>query len=136
MDIKTTAISILIALVLIGVALVFFVYGNKDTKNTTTGNTPTSNVSISGGRQVVTINAKGGYYPKITSAKAGIPTVIKMDTQGTFDCSSALAIPSLGYRANLPPSGQTVIDVPPQQSGSKLQGLCSMGMYGFQINFN
>jgi len=95
-----------------------------------------SNVSMVDGKQIITINAKGGYSPKLTTAKAGIPTVIKMETQGTFDCSSAITIPSLGYRNNLPPSGETLIDVLPQNTGTTLQGLCSMGMYNFSINFN
>jgi plastocyanin domain-containing protein len=61
---------------------------------------------------------------------------IKMETEGTFDCSSAISIPSLGYRANLPASGETSIDVPAQQAGTNMRGLCAMGMYNFQIQFN
>lgn len=94
------------------------------------------NVSMVDGKQIITINVKGGYSPKLTTAKAGIPTVIKMNTQGTFDCSSALTIPSLGISKNLPPSGETLIDVPSQNTSTTLQGLCSMGMYSFAINFN
>jgi len=96
---------------------------------------PANNVSLIDGKQIITIGAKGGYSPRVTEAQAGLPTVIKVETRGTFDCSSALTIPSLGYRGNLPPSGETLIDVPPQKSGSVLQGLCSMGMYNFQIRF-
>jgi len=95
-----------------------------------------NNVSVVDGKQIITINAKGGYFPKTTNAKAGIATAIKVDTQGTFDCSSAITIPALGYRNNLPPSGETLIDVPPQNAGTTLRGLCSMGMYSFAINFN
>ena len=88
------------------------------------------------GKQIIMISAKGGYSPKVTTAKADMPTVIKMDTQGTFDCSSALTIPSIGYRNNLPPSGETAIDVSPQKAGTTVRGLCAMGMYNFSINFN
>ena len=95
-----------------------------------------NNVSVVDGKQIITINAKGGYFPKTTNAKAGIATAIKVDTRGTFDCSSAITIPSLGYRSNLPPSGETLIDVPPQNAGTTLRGLCSMGMYSFAITFN
>jgi len=95
-----------------------------------------NNVNIVDGKQVIEINAKGGYSPRITTAKAGIPTVIKMKTNGSFDCSSALVIPSLDYRNNLPLSGETLIDVPAQKAGTKLQGLCAMGMYNFLIEFN
>ncbi len=92
--------------------------------------------TIVDGKQIVEINAKGGYSPRITSAKADIPTILRVNTRATFDCSSAITIPSIGYRATLPPSGVTEIEIPPQKAGSTLQGLCSMGMYNFQIRFN
>ncbi len=95
-----------------------------------------SNVRIVGGKQVIAINAKGGYFPRVTTAKAGLPTVIKIHTKGTFDCSSALRIPMLGYRSNLPPTGETLIEVPAQKAGTTMRGLCVMGMYNFSINFN
>ena len=132
MKTKTTAISILVAAILIGGAIMLSSGGNDSNTNTASAN----NVSIVDGKQIITISAKGGYSPKVTSAKAGMPTVIKVDTNGTFDCSSALTIPSLGYRNNLPPSGETAIDVPPQQSGTTMRGLCAMGMYNFAVNFN
>ena len=132
MKTKTTTISILVAAVLIGGAILFSSGGKDSNTNTASAN----NVSIVDGKQIITITAKGGYSPKVTTAKSGIPTVIKMDTQGTFDCSSALTIPSLGYRNNLPPSGEIPIDVPPQQTGTTLRGLCAMGMYNFAIHFN
>lgn len=130
---KTTVISILIGAVLIGGVIVLL--GSRADSN---GAAPqaVNNVSVIDGKQIIEISAKGGYTPRVTAAQAGIPTVIKIDTRGTFDCSSALTIPSLGYRKNLPPSGETLIDVPPQKVGTKLQGLCAMGMYNFSIDFN
>ncbi|HMP67258.1 MAG TPA: hypothetical protein PKA60_00720 [Candidatus Paceibacterota bacterium] len=110
-------------------------YGNNNFQIDTSAPS-VDNVSVVDGVQIITITAKGGYSPRTTNAKADIPTVIKMDTAGTFDCSSALAIPNLSYRSYLPPSGETLIDIPAQKSGTKLQGLCSMGMYNFAINFN
>lgn len=126
---KSTIISILIALALIGGAV--FLVGNKDTPQEQNVN----NVTVVDGKQIIEIDAKGGYFPRITTAQADIPTVIKVKTSGTFDCSSALAIPSLGYQTNLPPSGVTDIEVPAQKAGSKVQGICSMGMYNFSVNF-
>lgn len=129
---KLTVISILIGVGLIVGAIILT--GNNSDSNGVIGTA--DNVSIVDGKQIIEIRAKGGYSPRVTNAKAGIPTVIKMDTQSTFDCSSALVIPGLGYRNYLPPSGETLIEVPPQKVGAKLQGLCSMGMYNFSINFN
>ncbi len=95
-----------------------------------------SNVSVVDGKQVIQIDAKGGYAPRNTVAKANMPTTLNVQTSGTFDCSSALVIPSIKYRANLPPSGVTPIEIPPQPAGSTLKGVCSMGMYSFAVNFN
>ncbi len=94
------------------------------------------NVSISGGVQTILIEAGEGYSPEATIAKSGIPSVLKMKTTGLIDCSLALVIPALRYRATLPVKGETSIDVPAQVRGSKLEGLCSMAMYSFEITFN
>lgn len=108
---------------------------NNDSNSDINSEQNVNNVSIVDGKQIIEIRAKGGYSPRTTTAKADIPTVIKIDTKATFDCSSALVIPSLSYRKNLPLTGETLIDLPPQKAGSKLQGLCAMGMYNFLINF-
>ncbi len=105
-------------------------------KNNVSNSQDENNVNIVNGKQIIIIKAKGGYSPRVTKAKADIPTVIKMVTNGSFDCSSAVSIPSLNYRNNLPQSGETLIDVLPQKAGTKMQGLCAMGMYNFSIEFN
>src|SRR3989344_5143565 len=129
MNIKIISLSIIVISIIIAGLIMF-------SADKATDGQIGSNVSVIDGKQIITINAKGGYSPKVTTAKAGIPTVIKMSTQGTFDCASALTIPSLGYRKNLPPSGEALIDVPPQKSGAVIQGVCAMGMYNFQVQFN
>ncbi|OGB75240.1 hypothetical protein A2810_01445 [candidate division Kazan bacterium RIFCSPHIGHO2_01_FULL_49_10] len=95
-----------------------------------------NNVTMVDGKQIITITARGGYSPRGTVAKANTPTIIKIVTKGTFDCSSALVIPSIGYQTNLPISGETLVEVYPQPAGTVLQGLCAMGMYNFVIQFN
>jgi Cu+-exporting ATPase len=129
---NTTPLSILIAAVLIGGALIFVATSGSGTATEENKN----NVSMVDGKQIITITAKGGYSPRVTSAQSNVPTVLKVSTLGTFDCSSALTIPSLGYRNNLPSSGETLIDLPPQKPGTTLRGLCAMGMYNFAVNFN
>ena len=94
------------------------------------------NVRNNGQTQEITITAKGGYMPRQTSARANVPTILTIKTNSTFDCSASLVIPSLGYKNNLPSSGETKINIPPQKSGTSLKGLCSMGMYSFTISFN
>lgn len=92
-----------------------------------------SNVAMVDGRQVVTITAKGGYAPTVSTVKAGVPTTIRFATKGTFDCSSIVSIPSLGINEALPPSGMTDIDVGELAAGT-LQGTCGMGMYRFEVD--
>jgi len=130
---KASTIAIIAVVILISGAFVF-TRGNDD--QNVQLKQDQDNVTVVNGKQIIEINAKGGYSPKVTTAKANIPTIIRMKTQGTFDCSSSFTIPALGYRTNLPPSGVTEIVVPPQEVGTKLQGLCSMGMYNFIVNFN
>lgn len=87
------------------------------------------------GQQVIDITAKGGYSPRVVVAKAGMPTVLRVNTSGTFDCSASLVIPSLSYQKFLKSSGTEEILIPAEKATGTLQGLCSMGMYGFQIKF-
>lgn len=143
------SISLKIAaiLIIIAAAVNIFLFSNgKDvTRSDLTADPITSrsvtkpaapnNVATVEDKQVITLTAKGGYSPKVTTAKADVPTVIKMVTKGTFDCSSSVSIPSLEYQANLSPTGETLIDVPAQPKGTTLEGTCSMGMYNFSIKF-
>ncbi len=93
------------------------------------------NVSMVDGKQIIEVTARGGYSPRFSVAKAGVPTVIRMKTEGTFDCSSIFTLPSLGIREALPSSGVKDIDIPAQVSGTTLTGTCAMGMYSLQVQF-
>lgn len=106
--------------------------GSNNNKESSTG----SSVIDTSGKQIITITAKDGYTPGIVNAQADKPTILKVKTKGTFDCSSALTIPSLKISKNLPPTGETPIEIPAQAAGTKLRGTCSMGMYSFTINFS
>ncbi|MFA6522222.1 MAG: hypothetical protein WCT24_01355 [Patescibacteria group bacterium] len=96
---------------------------------------PEENVSMIDGVQWIEIAAKGGYLPRTTVAQAEVPTILRVQTAGTYDCSSSLVIPGIEYAANLPASGNTEIEIPPQPAGSTLQATCGMGMYNFSIQF-
>jgi len=93
-----------------------------------------NNVTIVDGKQIIEIKAKGGYVPTHSVAKAGIPTILRLDTNGTFDCSSSVRIPTMDISQNLPPSGTTDIDIGIPEI-ALLQGTCGMGMYPFEIEF-
>jgi plastocyanin domain-containing protein len=129
--------SIIIIILFIGLVIGVFLLSKRSIANNTQPlPTAANNIQIEDGTQVISINAKGGYTPRKTIAQANTPTILKIKTNSTFDCSASLVIPSIGYKNNLPSSGETIINIPPQKSGSTLKGLCSMGMYSFTINFN
>ncbi len=123
--------SVAVSIFLISAAM--FVSPGGSGKNS--GGKNLNNVTTESGKQVIEISARGGYFPRISQAKAGVDSVIKMTTNGTFDCSSSVIIPSLNYQKNLPMTGETLIDLPAQQAGTTLQGYCAMGMYNFQVEF-
>jgi plastocyanin domain-containing protein len=127
---RLTFISIVIAASLIMLAFVF----TSPAPATTDDPLPENNVSVVDGVQIVDLRAKGGYSPKTSVAQAGIPTVIRFNTNGTYDCSAAVSIPSLKLQTLLVPSGTTEMDIGTPQAGT-LQGSCSMGMYPFAIEF-
>lgn len=127
------------ALIIISVGLVtalgiFFIGGSKSTNST--GTQSVENVEIRDGIQYITIDAKAGYSPKVSAAKAGIPTKLIVKTNGTYDCSASLVIHSLGYQKILPQTGEETIDLGIPKAGQPLQGVCGMGMYNFLINFS
>ncbi|MEQ1500410.1 MAG: cupredoxin domain-containing protein [Parcubacteria group bacterium] len=126
---KSTIIAIAVGCLLIVGAIVLS-SGNTSSNNPVNAN----NVSVIDGKQIVTINTKGGYQPQKSVAKAGMPTIIRFATSGTFDCSSSVRIPSLGISKVLPSNGNTDIDIGTPQVAT-LQGLCVMGMYRFEIEF-
>lgn len=90
-------------------------------------------LAVANGRQVITIVARGGYLPRDSIAKAGIPSVIRIVTQNTFDCSRALFLPSLGVQKILPATGTAEFELPALKAGTEFYGVCAMGMYAFRI---
>ena len=126
---KLITLSIVIALILIGGVLVL-----GKNKSGPGDNIPVSNVTVVDGKQIIEIQAKGGYYPRKSVAKAGMPTIIRFNTAGTFDCSSFVRIPSMNISQSLSQSGTTDIDLG-SPTVATLQGMCGMGMYPFQVNF-
>jgi plastocyanin domain-containing protein len=128
---KATAVSIIVAgLIIAGAILLVSRSGQSSAVNQTNPN----NVSIVDGKQIIEISARGGYQPRQSIAKAGLPTIIRVTTNNTFDCSSSVRIPSMNIFKLLPQNGTTDIDLGSQQVGTLL-GSCGMGMYRFEVEF-
>lgn len=128
---KGIAPAVIISIALI-IGAVIFVDGRESDK--TVEPVDAGNVSIENGVQIVEITARGGYQPRVTVAKAGVPTIVRFNTRGTFDCSSSVRIPSMNISKFLPQTGSTDIDLGVRKVGT-LSGSCSMGMYPFSIEF-
>lgn len=128
-----TTVAIIIAGVIIGGAILL-TRGGSSSQATTQEKGSIENVSIVDGKQVIEIKAKGGYTPRVSIAKANMPTILRFYTNGTFDCSSSVRIPSMNITKVLPQSGTTDIDLGTVKLGS-LQGTCGMGMYPFEVEF-
>lgn len=136
---KLTALAVLLVTLLVGAALLFGGGGEAGTGSArgTAGKT-TANVGeaiMEDGVQYIDIEARGGYTPRTTRAQAGVPTVIRMTTDSTYDCSLALVIRDLEYQNFLPQTGVTEIEVPADKAQGTLRGMCSMAMYHFEVEF-
>lgn len=129
---KTSSIIITIGIIFAGL---IFLGGGSPKDNSDTSNN-IQNVEMRDGVQYVTINARGGYSPQVSSATAGLPTKLVVKTNGTYDCSASLVIRSIGFQKILPQNGETEIDLGTPKAGEPIQGVCGMGMYSFLINFN
>lgn len=125
------------ALVVIIVVGFFLAKGKNDgsVTNTLTTDSTSNAVTIENGTQYITITAKGGYTPRTVTAKANTPTVIRMKSAGAFDCSASVVIPDLQFEKYLQPQETAEIPVPLEKTQGTLKGLCSMGMYNFEIRF-
>lgn len=128
---KNTIISIIISIAIIGGTLYFV--SEKPTNSENGGVARSQNVEIKDGIQYVTVSAQGGYSPRMSSIQPNLPTKLIVKTNGTYDCSASLVVRSAGFQKILQPTGEEVIDLGTPKSGEKIQGVCGMGMYNFQI---
>lgn len=126
---KSTIISVIVTAIIIGGAFIFVRSGSEQPDAVLV-----NNVTVVDGKQIIEVRAKGGYLPRTSVARAGMPTIIRFGTSGTFDCSSSVRIPTMGISKSLPPSGTTGIDIGTPSAGT-LQGSCGMGMYPFEVVF-
>ena len=81
------------------------------------------------GTQQLRLEARStSYSPSRVGARAGVPTVLTIVTNGTSGCTRAFVIPSMGLQRLLPETGETRVNLGTLESG-ELQFTCSMGMY-------
>lgn len=128
---KNTIISIIVSVAIIGGTLYFI--SNKSAPIETGDVSQSQNVEIRDGVQYVTVTAQGGYSPRTSVVQPDIPTKLIVKTNGTYDCSASLVVREAGFQKILQPTGEETIDLGTIKKGGKVQGVCGMGMYNFQI---
>lgn len=88
-----------------------------------------STVTVTGGRQEVTITAdSGGYRPANVQIQSGLPTTLVLRSAGATGCIRSFVIASRGEERVLPETGDTRIVLGSLQPG-RLDYSCGMGMY-------
>ena len=129
-------VSLVVSVGLIGFALSVEPKGKSDVQKV--ANSASEKVEVvreEGGVQYVRVLAQGGYSPSFVQAKAGMATVIEVETRGTYDCSASLVVPQLDYQKFLPATGVTKIEVAADDAVGIVDLVCSMGMYSAQVVF-
>jgi plastocyanin domain-containing protein len=127
---KNIYFSIVVVAVLIGGVSLLTRNNNSEQMMSEIAN----NVFMEGETQIVEITAKAGYSPRQSFAKAGLPTIIRFQTNGLFDCSAQVRIRELNINQVLPNKGTFDVDAGVRKAGT-LKGSCGMGMYPFEIVF-
>lgn len=124
----------IISSIIVASALIFsaFLYSSSSSEKKEPENL--LNSKIENGVQIVEIKARGGYEPQRSIATAGVPTILRFDSKGTFDCSTSVRIPSKNINMSLDFSGSTDVNIGVSKKGV-MKGSCSMGMYPFEVEF-
>ena len=126
---KNTFIAIIIILLSVLLASVVL-WGNNDDGEAIKN---VQNVEVKDGVQYVTIDARGGYFPKESTIKPNMPTKLIIRTNNTYDCSASLVVRSANFQKMLKPTGEEIIDLGTLKSGEDINGVCGMGMYSFNV---
>lgn len=77
-----------------------------------------------------------GYFPALVHAPANKALTLELVTNNTRSCARDFVIPALKYYELLPETGRVSIQIPAQESGTKIRFTCSMGMYTGVIIFD
>ncbi len=118
----------------VALAVVAFVMLRADPKRSFEPELGQGNVYLEGDVQVVELFVRGGYSPELSVASSGVPTILRLRTEGSFDCSTSIVIPEINERRTLPFTGVTDIPLGTRTEGV-LSGACSMDMYRFSVEF-
>jgi sulfite exporter TauE/SafE len=119
---------VVLAFALVNVSAGLRLLGWTPTTDAPVASTVSSNVTLTGGVQTVTMTqTPRGYTPADTVVYAGIPISWIVESTSRWDCSAFLRVPSTGTSVDLQ-EGRNAIDLPPLPEGAT-PFTCVMGMY-------
>lgn len=127
-------VSLIATITILIVGAIILFGNNKSSVNSTDIQSTSANNNDNLGTQIIEMTAKNGFNPNKFTIKAGKKTILRITTNGTYDCSSSIRIPSLSISKFLDPTGTADIEISAQTSGTEIDGTCGMGMYPFKIN--
>jgi plastocyanin domain-containing protein len=126
-------IFFIVVAVLVG-AIIWIKSSDKSKDNS--ANTQQNVLGSTSGGQIIEVKVSNGYSPTSITAKAGVPTTLRMVSSGASGCEKAFQILGLNVSKVLPTDGTTDIDLGSPKAGTTITGTCSMGMYRVVIKFN
>ena len=94
---------------------------------------PTAMPSVAGEINLNVTNR--GYDPREVFAPANQEITLNLITSRTTSCSRAFVIPAYNFSVVLPETGVESVKIPSQTAGTRLEFMCSMGMYTGVIIF-
>lgn len=90
---------------------------------------PAGMARVEAGQQIVNVTVRSdSYSPAVMRARAGVPTVLVLSSQGARGCVRSFQIPARNVEEVLPATGETRIDLGVLAPG-RVDYSCSMGMY-------
>ncbi len=92
------------------------------------GLSPSAANPATAGHQEARIDVTTSYQPQRLQVRAGIPTSLKLVSNGAKGCIRAFTVPAYNILAMLPETGETVVELPAAEPG-EIAFSCSMGMY-------
>ena len=72
-----------------------------------------SNASVVGGVQEVTVTVKGGYTPSRIRVQQGVPLRLTFDRQEAGDCTSRVVFADFGASKSIPAFGTAMLEFTP-----------------------
>ncbi len=102
-------------------------------KVATSSPTKNSAVTVTNGKQEVTMLVSDKYEANVSTLKAGVPVSLHLKTEHAQGCIRAFTIPSMNLTKILPETGEELLEFTPTKPG-RLSYSCNMGMYSGEFN--